>query len=181
MICQCFIHGSSLTQKKEILRPIMLMPILYKADTFQLSSEHVPRNLSRHTSYQGFWKRLKCPVYTGKNGLFLVSGKRKISCFAKSPGKDLPRVCSRPPASITAFSKKVTRGRKVPWGYVAKRWQKRPGKYKEKKYRNRTQPVFQESLHQWRRKKWPCTFERDKRDFSEVLIRKDTNLNAEMN
>lgn len=42
-------------------------------------TEYVPRNLclSIPQSYQGFWKMLKCPVYIGKNGLFLVGGKRK--------------------------------------------------------------------------------------------------------
>lgn len=146
------------TQKKELLRSIMLMPILYKADTLQFSYWICSKkSVLAHHSYQGFWRRPKCPLYIGKNGLFLVSGKRnQVSCFARSPGKDPlpPEGVFKATCFHHSFLKETGshRGRRAAWGYVGKRWQKRPGEHKEKKYRNRIWPLFQESLHQWRSK-----------------------------
>lgn len=91
-----------------------------------------------------------------KDGFWLVGREIRFLALPDPLANthSLLRVLLRPPASITAFSNKLEaiRGRTVVWGSVGKTWQKGPEEYKEKKYRNRTQPLLQESLHQWRRK-----------------------------
>lgn len=100
------------TQKKELLRSIMLMPVLYKADTFQLSywicskksvlaQPQLPGLLEGAAMSCLYWKEWLVPGWWEGKVRFLTLPDP----LAKT--HSLPRVFPRPPASITAFSKKL--------------------------------------------------------------------------
>lgn len=145
------------------------MPIAYNADAFQFSHWICSKKSMSWHSYRAFGRCIQ-PELPGLledaevsclyRKEWFVSGwwEEKVRTLALqdplAEKHSLPRIFSRPPASITAFLKKLeaSRGRKIAWPQVGKSWQQRPGEDKGKKYRNRTQPLFQESLHQWRRK-----------------------------
>lgn len=162
MICQCFIHWSSLTHKERALEMPSCWCLFHITQTLSSSvTEYVPRNLCLsipQPESPGLLEDAEVSCLYRKE--WFVSGwwEEKVRTLALqdplAKKHSLPRIFSRPPASTTAFLKKLeaSRGRKIAWPQVGKSWQQRPGEDKGKKYRNRTQPVFQESLHQWRRK-----------------------------
>lgn len=174
MICQCFIHGSSLTHKERALE-------IHHVDAYFAQTRHFPVQLLNmfqeiyvlaHHSYQGFWKRPKCPVYIGKNCLFLVSGKRKSRLMLCQIPWQRPTLSSLgcfqgyllPPQPSQRNWKPSG---EVTWGYVGKSWQKRPGEYKGNCFRRASTSEGEKmALHVWEVR--TC--------FSKVLISTNQNF-----
>lgn len=173
MICHVF-HPLILpnTQRKSSWDAIVWMPISYNTVAFQFSHwicSKKKKNLCLRIpqlELPGLLEDAEVSCLYRKE--WFVSdwwGEKVRTLVLQGPlakRHSLPGIFSWPPAPIAAFSKKMegSRGRKIAWPQVGKSWQQRPGEDKGKKYRNRTQPLFQESLHQWWRKNQPCAFER---------------------
>lgn len=119
--------------------------ILKRRTIYRSIAEYIPSNLClkilQLQSKQCFRKTPKCPIYIGNNGLFLIGAKSKsglllckIHCGPLAKSYPLPEMFSEQPASITAFAKKLeaSKGRKIAWPQLRKKWQQRHGEKKKK-------------------------------------------------